>query len=48
MLGDWQEPLKHVTQGPEFKNLFKFVKNEYNLAGNICFPPKHQIFNAYQ
>ena len=47
-LGDWKEPLAHVTSGYEFKQLFIFVKKEYNLPNNPCFPPRHQIFNAYQ
>ena len=28
--------------------LYNFVKKEYNLDGNVCYPPRHQIFNAYQ
>jgi uracil-DNA glycosylase len=28
--------------------LYNYVKKEYNLAGNECFPPRSQIFNAYQ
>ena len=47
-LGDWKEPLAHVTSGYEFKMLFKYVKGEYNMANNPCYPPRHQIFNAYQ
>lgn len=45
-LGNWSEPLKLALNGSEFKLLYKYVKREYNL--NRCYPPSHQIFNAYK
>ena len=48
MLGTWKEPLKGAISNSEFKKLFEFVKAEYNDKSQTCFPPAHQIFNAYQ
>lgn len=42
---DWQEILKDEIQLPYFKELMKFVDNEYNEK--TIFPPKEDIFNAF-
>lgn len=42
---DWQEILKDEIQLPYFKELMKFLGNEYNEK--TIFPPKEDIFNAF-
>ena len=45
-LGDWQEPLKDYLKTSHFKDLYEYVKKEYDST--LCFPPKELIFNAFQ
>lgn len=40
----WDEVLKDEVKQPYFKELGKFVKNEY--ANKICYPKYENIFNA--
>lgn len=42
----WDIVLKDEIQKPYFKNLEKFVKNEYRTK--ICFPAYADIFNAFR
>lgn len=42
---DWKLILKDEFIQPYFKDLDVFVNNSY--ANNQCFPPKEQIFNAF-
>ncbi|WP_299779584.1 uracil-DNA glycosylase [uncultured Formosa sp.] len=42
---DWQTLLQSEFEKPYFKNLWNFVENEYD--SNICYPPKNEIFNAF-
>ncbi|XMO86053.1 uracil-DNA glycosylase [Algibacter sp. AS12] len=41
----WQPYLKEELSKPYFLNLMSFVETEYN--NTICYPPKNQIFNAF-
>jgi len=41
----WRPHLESEFNKPYFRNLLKFVENEY--ATNDCFPPEKQIFNAF-
>lgn len=42
----WADFLKTETTKPYFKSLEDFVDREY--AENICYPPKDQIFTAFE
>ncbi len=41
----WKTILKEEFEKPEFKKLLEFVDSEYE--NGICFPPKNQIFSAF-
>lgn len=41
----WNAYLNEEFDKPYFKDLVRFVKDEY--AHNTCFPPGNQIFNAF-
>jgi uracil-DNA glycosylase len=43
---DWQVVLEEETQKDYFGTLMKFVETEYDK--HLCFPPKEQIFAAFQ
>ena len=43
--GTWRSHLKSEFDKPYFKALSTFVQSEY--AGQICYPPIHQLFNAF-
>lgn len=45
-LGNWKDPLTNYLKHPQFRSIFDFVKNEYDMG--TCFPPKNLIFNAFQ
>ena len=45
-LGNWKSPLTNYLCHPQFKNIFNFVKHEYDIG--TWFPPKNLIFNAFQ
>ncbi|CAI2376305.1 unnamed protein product [Moneuplotes crassus] len=45
-LGDWQEPLADYLATPHFKQIYEYVKQEYDST--LCFPPKELIFNAFK
>lgn len=45
-LGDWKNPLGPYLKHKQFRSIFDFVKNEYDIG--TCFPPKNLIFNAFQ
>jgi uracil-DNA glycosylase len=42
----WKSHLETEFQKPYFKDLAKFVKEEYSK--HQCFPPGNQIFNAFE
>lgn len=42
----WKPYLESEFSKPYFKDLTDFVKDEY--AKHDCFPPDHQIFNAFE
>lgn len=42
---DWLEALEPEFHKPYYKNLYEFVKNEYNTKQ--VFPPSQDIFNAF-
>ena len=44
-LGNWNAPLTNYLKMPQFRNIFDFVRNEYD--NGVCFPPKNLIFNAF-
>lgn len=39
------EPMNEAICAPSFSNLYEYVKEEYNTGR--CYPPRYQIFNAY-
>lgn len=41
----WLDILKTEFEKEYFQNLMQFVDNEY--TSKACFPPKNQIFNAF-
>ncbi|WP_347374716.1 uracil-DNA glycosylase [Aequorivita sp. Q41] len=43
----WKQVLKEEIEKPAFKNLMKFVENEYNSPTSKCFPPSEQLFSAF-
>ncbi len=43
---DWLEPLKEQFRQPYYKQLYTFVKEEYDT--HVVFPPSGDIFNAFQ
>lgn len=45
-LGDWQEPLTDYLKSSHFKNIYDYVKREYDTT--TCYPPKELIFNAFK
>lgn len=45
-MGDWAKPLSPYLKNPEFRNIFNFVRGEYDTSK--CFPPQNKIFNAFQ
>lgn len=45
-LGDWKDYLKGYLSHPQFRNIFSYVQNEYDMGR--CFPPQNLIFNAFQ
>lgn len=44
LTNDWAEALDEEFRKPYYKQLFEFVKNEYNTQ--TIFPPSSDIFNA--
>jgi len=38
-MGDWKEPLQSYTNCNSFRQLYNFVKKEYQTPGNLCYPP---------
>lgn len=42
---DWLECVEAETRKPYYKELYNFVKNEYN--SRLVFPPADDIFNAF-
>ena len=42
----WKQLLQQEFDKPYFKDLVSFVKDEYSRYQ--CFPPGHQIFNAFE
>ncbi|MCR5670107.1 MAG: uracil-DNA glycosylase [Butyrivibrio sp.] len=42
--GEWQETLEEEFKKPYYKELYKFVKEEYSK--NVIYPPSEDIFNA--
>lgn len=44
-LGDWKEPLAEFLKKDTMKKIFEYVKKAYSAG--TCYPPKHQIFNAF-
>lgn len=44
-LGNWKTPLTNYLKIPQFRSIFDFVRNEYDIG--TCFPPKNLIFNAF-
>lgn len=42
---DWLEPLSTEFKKPYYKDLFLFVRNEYNTR--LIFPPADDVFNAF-
>lgn len=42
---DWLEPLSAEFKKPYYKDLFLFVRNEYNTR--LIFPPADDVFNAF-
>lgn len=41
----WESELENEFRKPYFKDLLKFINSEYK--NHTCFPPQHQIFNAF-
>lgn len=41
----WEEALKGEFRKPYYRELFSFVKNEYN--SRIIYPPSEDLFNAF-
>ena len=41
---DWMESVKEEFQKPYYKELYQFVKDEYE--NTLVFPPSDDIFNA--
>lgn len=47
MIGNsWDDYLKEEFDKEYFKNLLKYVENEYKEK--TCYPPKNEIFNAFR
>lgn len=44
-LDTWKNYLSTFINSNKMKNIFSFVQDKYK--NNICFPPKNQIFNAF-
>ena len=42
---DWLEPLNEEFKKPYYKELYKFVKSEYDM--HVVYPPAGDIFNAF-
>ena len=42
---DWLDTLKDEFSKPYYKELYKFVKNEYD--NHVIYPPADDIFNAF-
>lgn len=42
---DWLEPLSAEFNKPYYKELYKFVKEEYSKT--VIYPPSDEIFNAF-
>lgn len=45
LTGDWEEALRGEFQKPYYKDLYRFVKEEY--ATHVVYPPSDKIFNAF-
>lgn len=45
LTGDWEEALRGEFQKPYYKDLYRFVKEEY--ATQVVYPPSDKIFNAF-
>jgi len=43
---DWNDHLKDEYKKPYYRDLFEFVKKEYDTQ--IVYPPSNDIFNAFQ
>lgn len=43
---DWLEPLSQEFKKQYYKDLYKFIKSEYETK--LIFPPAEDIFNAYK
>lgn len=43
---DWKEPLRPEFGKPYYRELYSFVKSEYETK--IVYPPSEDIFNAYK
>eukprot|EP00357_Protocruzia_adherens_P034443 CAMPEP_0115044694 /NCGR_PEP_ID=MMETSP0216-20121206/47674_1 /TAXON_ID=223996 /ORGANISM="Protocruzia adherens, Strain Boccale" /LENGTH=331 /DNA_ID=CAMNT_0002427369 /DNA_START=118 /DNA_END=1113 /DNA_ORIENTATION=+ len=41
----WREALSETLEGSKMKEIYNFVKTDYK--SNLCFPPRHQIFNVF-
>ena len=44
LTNDWQDAVQDEFQKPYYKELYKFVKEEY--SSKVIFPPSDDIFNA--
>lgn len=42
---DWMQALQGEFHKPYYKELYQFVRNEYNTT--VVFPPADDIFNAF-
>ena len=42
---DWEEALKEEFRKPYYKQLYTFVREEYN--SRVVYPPSEDIFNAF-
>lgn len=45
LTNDWKERLQKEFEKPYFRQLTKFVENEYRT--HTCYPPKNEIFAAF-
>ena len=46
-IGDWSEPLQHISDQAYFQDLLAFL-NQRAQAGAIIYPPKGQWFRAFE
>ena len=47
-LGDWKEVLSDYLSKGSFKQVYEFVREEFESAGVPIYPPKHLVFNAFK